>query len=91
MLQEAAEIYKARGNASGWADVTNNLGQTQCQIRLYAEGIPNIAAALQYFEGPAQSNLADDVRQNLQSCRQEAARQRPWAAAVLANGRYRFT
>jgi tetratricopeptide (TPR) repeat protein len=91
LLQEAAEIYKARGNASGWADVTNNLGQTQCQIRRYAEGIPNIAAALQYLEGPGQSILADDVRQNLQSYRQEAAGQRPWAAAVLANSRYRFT
>ncbi len=91
LLQEAADIYKARGNASGWADVTNNLGQTQCQIRRYAEGIPNIAAALQYLEGPGQSNLADDVRQNLQSYRQEAVGQRPWSAAVLANSRYRFT
>lgn len=91
LLQEAAEIYEARGNASGWADVTNNLGQTQCQIRRYAEGIPNIAAALQYLEGPGQSELASDVRQNLQSYRQEAAGQRPWTAAVLANSRYRFT
>jgi tetratricopeptide (TPR) repeat protein len=91
LLQEAAEIYKARGNASGWADVTNNLGQTQCQIRRYAEGVPNIAAALQYLEGPGQSILADDVRQNLQTYRQEAAGQRPWAAAILANSRYRFT
>ncbi|WP_198542280.1 AAA family ATPase [Mycolicibacterium peregrinum] len=91
LLQEAAEIYRVRGNVSGWADVTNNLGQTQCQIRRYAEGIPNIAAALQYLEGPGQSKLADDVRQNLQSYRQEAAGQRPWAAATLANSRYRFT
>ena len=40
VLQEAAEIYKERGNVSGWADIANNLGQAQCQIRRFAEGIP---------------------------------------------------
>jgi tetratricopeptide (TPR) repeat protein len=91
LLQEAAEIYKARGNASRWADTTNNLGQTQCQIRQYTGGIPNIEAALQYFEGSGQATLAGDVSENLRTYRLEATGQRPWAGAVLANNRYRFT
>ena len=33
LLQEAAKIYRERGNVSGWADIANNLGQTQCQLR----------------------------------------------------------
>jgi tetratricopeptide (TPR) repeat protein len=91
LLQEAAEIYRARGNVSGWADVTNNLGQTQCQIRQFAEGIPNIEAALQYFEGSGETVLAARIGENLQTYRQEATTQRPWSAAELANYRYRFT
>lgn len=35
VLQEAAEIYRERGNVSCWAEVANNLGQTQYQIRAF--------------------------------------------------------
>lgn len=91
LLKEAAEQYRARGNVSGWAEATNNLGQTQCQIRQYAEGIPNIEIALRYFASSGQTDLADRVTENLQTYRREAAGQRPWAGAILANDRYRFT
>jgi tetratricopeptide (TPR) repeat protein len=46
VLQEAAEIYRERGgNSSGWVDIANNLGQTQCQIRRFTDGIPTLEAA----------------------------------------------
>ncbi len=91
LLKEAAEIYRVRANVSGWAETTNNLGQTQCQIRQYAEGIPNIEAALQYFEGSGETELAAKVRENLRTYREEARGQRSWGGAILANNRYRFT
>jgi hypothetical protein len=50
LLQAAAVIYKERGNISGLADIANNLGQTHCQLRRFAEGIPNLEAALDYFD-----------------------------------------
>ena len=82
MLQEAAEIYRERGNVSGWADIANNLGQTQCQLRLFADGIPNLEAALDYFERSGQTELAAQVRQDVQSYRQDAASRRPWSAVI---------
>jgi tetratricopeptide (TPR) repeat protein len=91
LLQEAAEIYRQRGNVSGWADVANNLGQTQCQLRRFADGIPNLEAALEYFESSGQTELAAQVREDVQSYRQDAASRRPWSAAPLGANRYRFT
>ena len=91
VLQEAAEIYKERGNVSGWADIANNLGQTQCQIRRFAEGIPNLEAALDYFERSGQTELAGQVREDLESYRLDAAARRPWSAIPLGANRYRFT
>ena len=91
LLQEAAEIYKERGNVSGWADIANNLGQTQCQIRRFAEGIPNLEAALDYFERSGQTELAAQVREDLESYRLGAATGRPWSAIPLGANRYRFT
>lgn len=91
VLQEAAEIYSERGNVSGWADIANNLGQTQCQIRRFAEGIPNLEAALDYFEESGQSELAGQVREDLESYRLDAAGERPWSAIPLGANRYRFT
>lgn len=91
LLQGAAEIYKERGNVSGWADIANNLGQTQCQIRRFAEGIPNLEAALDYFERSGQSELAGQVREDLESYRVDAAAGLPWSAIPLGANRYRFT
>ena len=91
LLQEAAKIYRERGNVSGWADIANNLGQTQCQLRLFADGIPNLEAALDYFERSGQTELAAQVRQDVQSYRQDAASRRPWSAVPLGANRYRFT
>lgn len=91
LLQGAAEIYKERGNVSGWADIANNLGQTQCQIRRFAEGIPNLEAALDYFERSGQTELAGQVREDLESYRVDAAAGRPWSAIPLGANRYRFT
>ncbi|WP_273735410.1 tetratricopeptide repeat protein [Mycolicibacterium septicum] len=92
VLQEAAGIYRERGNLSGWAETVNNLGQTQCQIRRFAEGIPNLEAAVDYFEQSGQSELAGQVRQDLHSYRLEAAAgRRPWSAIPLGANRYRFT
>jgi tetratricopeptide (TPR) repeat protein len=91
VLQEAAEIYKERGNVSGWADIANNLGQAQCQIRRFAEGIPNLEAALDYFERSGQTELAGQVREDLESYRLDAAAGRPWSATPLGANRYRFT
>jgi tetratricopeptide (TPR) repeat protein len=91
LLQQAAEIYRERGNISGWADIANNLGQAQCQLRRFADGIPNLEAALDYFERSGQTALAAQVREDLQSYRQDAALQRPWTAARLGENRYRFT
>lgn len=91
VLQKAAEIYKERGNVSGWADIANNLGQTQCQIRRFAEGIPNLEAALDYFERSGQSELAGQVREDLESYRLDAVARRPWSAIPLGANRYRFT
>jgi hypothetical protein len=75
----------------GWADIANNLGQTQCQIRRFADGIPNLEAALDYFERSGQTELAAQVREDLQSYQQDAASRRPWSAAPLGANRYRFT
>lgn len=58
MLREAAVIYRERGNISGWADIANNLGQAQCQLRRFADGVPNREAALDYFERSGQTALA---------------------------------
>ena len=91
LLAEAAEIYKERGNVSGWAETVNNLGQTQCQIRRFAEGIPNLEAALDYFEKSDQTELASQVRDDLESYRVDAAAGRPWSAVPLGANRYRFT
>lgn len=91
LLQGAAEIYKERGNVSGWADIANNLGQTQCQIRNFAEGIPNLEAALDYFERSGQTELAGQVREDLESYRVDAAAGRSWSAIPLGANRYRFT
>ena len=91
VLQESAEIYRERGNVSGWADIANNLGQTQCQIRRFAEGIPNLEAALDYFEKSGQTELAVQVREDLESYRLDAAAGRPWSATPLGANRYRFT
>lgn len=91
LLQEAAEICKERGNISGWAEVANNLGQTQCQLRRFTDGIPNLEAALDYFEKSDQTTLAAQVREDIESYRQDALRQGPWAAAPLGGNRYRFT
>jgi tetratricopeptide (TPR) repeat protein len=91
VLQQAAEIYKERGNVSGWADTANNLGQTQCQIRRFAEGIPSLEAALDYFERSGQTELAAQVREDLESYRLDAAAGRPWSAIPLGANRYRFT
>lgn len=91
LLQEAAEIYKERGNVSGWAETVNNLGQTQCQIRRFADGIPNLEAALDYFERSGQTDLAGQVREDLESYRVDAAAGRPWSAIALGANRYRFT
>ncbi len=91
LLQEAAVIYKERGNISGWADIANNLGQTQCQLRRFADGIPNLEAALDYFERSGQTALAGQVREDLQSYQQDAAPQGPWTAARLGENRYQFT
>lgn len=73
LLQEAAEIYKERGNVSGWAETVNNLGQTLCQIRRFAEGIPKLAAALDYFERSGQTELAGQVREDIEHYRRDAA------------------
>lgn len=91
LLHEAAEIYRERGNISGWAESVNNLGQTQCQIRRFTEGIPNLEAALDYFERSGQTELADQVREDLDSYRIDAAGERPWSAVPLGSDRYRFT
>jgi len=91
VLQEAAEIYKERGNVSGWADTANNLGQTQCQIRRFAEGIPNLEAALDYFERSGQTELAAQVREDVESYRLDAVAGGPWSAILLGANRYRFT
>ncbi|MBY0287497.1 MAG: tetratricopeptide repeat protein [Mycobacteriaceae bacterium] len=91
LLQEAADIYRKRGNISGCAEVANNLGQTQCQLRRFADGIPNLRAALEYFEKTDQTCLAAEVRADIESYLQEAPSQGPWAAASLGNNRYRFT
>lgn len=91
VLQEAAEIYKDRGNISGWADTANNLGQTQCQTRRFDEGIPNLEAALHYFESSGQTELASQVREDLESYRVDAAAGRPWSVISLGANRYRFT
>lgn len=91
LLQDAAEIYKERGNVSGWAESVNNLGQTQCQIRRFAEGIPNLEAALDYFEKSGQTELAGQVREDLKSYRLDAAAGRPWSAIQLGANRYHFT
>ena len=41
-IGKSSRIEEARPTAqgSGWADIANNLGQTQCQLRLFADGIP---------------------------------------------------
>ncbi|CDM77200.1 Regulatory protein AfsR [Mycobacterium marinum] len=91
VLQEAAEIYRERGNVSGWAETANNLGQTQCQIRRFAEGIPNLEAALDYFARSGQTELASQVREDLESYRLDAVAARPWSAIPLGANRYRFT
>jgi hypothetical protein len=61
-------------------NIANNLGQTQCQIRRFADGIPN---ALEYFDRSGQTELAAQVREDLQSYQQDAASQRPWSVAPL--------
>ncbi|OHU79015.1 tetratricopeptide repeat protein [Mycobacteroides chelonae] len=91
LLEEAAAIYKERGNVSGWAETVNNLGQTQCQTRRFAEGIPNLEAALDYFERSGQTELGGQVRDDLQSYRLDAEAGRPWSAIPLGANRYRFT
>lgn len=91
VLRAAAEIYRERGNVSGWADIANNLGQTQCQIRRFADGIPNLEAALDYFERSGQTELVAQVREDLQSYRLDAAAVRPWSATPLGANRYHFT
>ena len=91
LLEEAAAIYRERGNVSGWAETVNNLGQTQCQIRRFAEGIPNLEAALDYFERSGQTVLAGQVREDVESYRLDAAAGRPWSAIPLGANRYRFT
>jgi tetratricopeptide (TPR) repeat protein len=91
LLQEAAVIYKERGNISGWADIANNLGQTHCQLRRFDEGIPNLEAALDYYERSGETALVAQIREDLQSYRQDAASRGPWSAARLGEGRYRFT
>lgn len=91
LLKEAAEIYEERGNVSGWAETANNLGQTLCQIRRFAEGIPYLQAALDYFERSGQTNLAGQVREDVESYRLHAAAGRPWSMNPLGANRYRFT
>lgn len=90
-LQEASAIYQERGNISGWADAATNLGQAQCQLRRFADGIPNLEAAVDYFEKSGQTELAAQVREDLRFYRQHAQQQGPWAAEDLGENRYRFT
>jgi hypothetical protein len=96
VVESDREIIQDRGSTPhsaglGWADIANNIGQTQCQLRWFAEGILNLAAALDYFERSGQTALAAQVREDLQSYRQDAAPQDPWTTARLGENRYRFT
>ena len=96
VVESDREIIQDRGSTPhsaglGWADIANNLGQTQCQLRRFADGIPNLEAALDYFERSGQTALAAQVREDLQSYRQDAAPQDPWTTARLGENRYRFT
>ena len=88
VVESDREIIQDRGSTPhsaglGWADIANNIGQTQCQLRWFAEGILNLAAALDYFERSGQTALAAQVREDLQSYRQDAAPQDPWTTARL--------
>jgi len=99
VLQEAAEIYRERRNVSGSADIANNLGQAQCMLRRFGDGIPNLEAALEYFDRSGQTDLAAQVREDLEDFRQHArarggadhnVQQGPWSAEDLGGGRFRF-
>jgi hypothetical protein len=75
----------------GDASTNREKAWRQCQIRRFAEGIPNLEAALDYFEKSGQTELAVQVREDLESYRLDAAAGRPWSATLLGANRYRFT
>jgi tetratricopeptide (TPR) repeat protein len=65
VLREAAEIYQQRRNMSSSADVANNVGQAQCMLGQFREGILNLRFALDYFERTDQTDLASQVREDI--------------------------
>lgn len=80
VLREAAEIYQQRRNSSGTADVANNVGQAQCMLGQFPEGISNLRNALDYFERTDQADLAAQVREDIAFYERQAAQQAQRAA-----------
>jgi tetratricopeptide (TPR) repeat protein len=75
VLREAAEIYQQRRNMSSSADVANNVGQAQCMLGQFREGILNLRFALDYFERTDQTDLAAQVREDIAFYESVAAQQ----------------
>ena len=69
-------------------------------LRPFDEGIPNLEIALEYFDRSGQTDLAAQVREDLEDFRQRArahigarnrAQRGPWSAESLGDGHFRFT